>query len=60
MYEYAIFQHGLMVASASGEDQVRVMDEIGRYASQYLQEGPIEIRNLSPQLAQEHQNIQPS
>ncbi len=43
MYEFEIWQDGVMVASGSGGDRNRVHQEAMHYAAVYSQDGPVEV-----------------
>jgi uncharacterized protein (DUF427 family) len=43
-YEYQVIQDGVVVASAWGLDERRVLAEASHYAAQYAQDGPVELR----------------
>lgn len=49
-YHWEIWQGGIVVASGSGYDAESVCGEMVRYATQYVQDGPIKITG-SPELA---------
>lgn len=41
---YEVWQDGQRVASATSASKLEVLKEIARYANQYAQDGPIEIK----------------
>jgi len=43
-YSFEVWQDGICVAGASGENGPRVMNETMRYARQYAADGKVEIR----------------
>jgi hypothetical protein len=46
MYDLEVWQNGMMVAGASGDDFERVHAEAMHYAFIYGQDGPTEIRGI--------------
>lgn len=48
-YHFEIWQGGIVVAGGSGPDAEEVCQEMVRYATQYVQDGPIKITG-SPEL----------
>ena len=45
-----IWQDGICVASVTSDDEVELTREILHYAQQYMQDGPITIKNASPSI----------
>ncbi len=47
-YEFELIQDGISVASASSTDRGAAFREIQHYAMMYEQDGPVEIKEISP------------
>lgn len=46
MFDYGLFQNGMMVASVSAPTKEQALAEINHYALIYSQDGPVEIREV--------------
>ena len=47
IYQYGLFQYGMMVAAVNAANKQRALAVILNYAAQYAQDGPVEIREIN-------------
>lgn len=50
-FRFQLWQSGTVVAAVSAPDRARALIEIGHYARQYEQDGPVEIKEVKKRAA---------